>query len=124
INYWTSVGGTTEIWNKDLTPNPAVETITKYFSPESITGNIKDELDNKMVNVAITLGTRHTVTDKNGIYAIPYLTYQNILTAQKEGFDSAQVLVSGRHNIDIVLEKTNRTLIYRIRLFLHQLFRY
>lgn len=32
LNYWVGIGGSTAIFNKDLTPKPAAEMLKKYFS--------------------------------------------------------------------------------------------
>jgi len=99
LNYWTSFGGTTELWNSPDLPKPAVATLKSYYSPQPVQLQIKNTADKPIMANINYLGRGYS-TDKKGQITLPW-----------PGTASA-VLIQSPHyfNKSITLSSTDQTL--------------
>lgn len=73
INYWLSVGGTSELWNENGAAKPVVETISSYFEPEVAVGVVVDESGLPIENATVIYGKETVLSDENGFFEIRYV---------------------------------------------------
>ena len=73
LNYWVSVGGSTELWPINDSPRLAVQTITKFFNPEIISGFIIDESNKPIVGALINSEYTSAISGASGHLKTPYL---------------------------------------------------
>jgi len=73
LNYWVSVGGSTEIWPRNSAPRMAAQTITKFFNPEIFSGFIVSESGKPIVGAAVKGEYRSAVSGFSGHFKMPYL---------------------------------------------------
>lgn len=74
LNYWTSVGGSTEIWDSNGNAKPAVKTLSNFFHPEVISGTINDESGLPVGNAKLTIVVEGMTvySDSKGKFALPH----------------------------------------------------
>jgi hypothetical protein len=71
LNYWTSFGGSTRLWNDDGTARQAVATLTSYFHPNQIRGSISTSFGLPVVDANVSFGHQTTLTDQSGGFVLP-----------------------------------------------------
>lgn len=122
LNYWVSVGGSTEIWQKNGKAKKAVEIIKAIYSPSQITGVVKNELGDPISKAIIRNQKREVITDSKGNFRLPYLDEVKTLEITAPGYKGSTIKIpSGETMISIVLKKENEDLFFRIRRFLKEL---
>ena len=90
VNYWTSVGGSTEIWNEDGSPEKAVEVLTYYYTTKIISGRVVDELGKPIKNVRVSSLYRNALTESNGEFSLVYLEESPKFIVSAEGYFDKQ----------------------------------
>ncbi len=61
INYWVSVGGSTQIWNDNGSPREAVAVVRSYFSPDTVSGQVRDEVGKIPENLSVMVGGKSEI---------------------------------------------------------------
>lgn len=125
LNYWVSVGGSTEIWPRDKSPRLAVQTITKFFNPEIISGFIIDESDKPIVGAIITGDYASAISGMSGHFKMPYLKDKPMNLEIKAPEYLAKTYAVDPNNdkqVEIVLAKEKVSLISRFWLFIKSIF--
>lgn len=125
LNYWVSVGGSTEIWPKGKSPRLAVQTITKFFNPEIISGFIINEFDKPVVGALINSEYISTASGLSGHFKIPYLKDNPLnleISAPEYLKKTYQVDPNNDKQIEIVLTKEKESLVSRFWLFIKSIF--
>lgn len=121
LNYWVSVGGSTEIWPKNKSPRLAVQTITKFFNPEIISGFIINEFDKPVAEALINGEYISTVSGLSGHFKIPYLKDKPLnleISAPEYLKKTYSVDPNNDRQIEIVLTKEKIGLVSRFWLFI------
>ncbi len=86
INYWTAVGGSTEIWNARGAARPAVEAISRVYKPPVYMVTVKTQ-QNKPVSAAeINLAGRTALTDDEGVARLPYLIKTTTISVDHKNY--------------------------------------
>ncbi len=123
INYWLSVGGSTEIWDGDGKQLPAAETIREFYKPETIYGIITDSLGNSISGAEISNLGRTFFTDKNGYFEFPVvknldaelaISAENYISLERDIKESIGA-------VHITLDKKQEDLMYKMRMFIKKL---
>lgn len=84
LNYWTHQGSSTALWNDDSTPRQAVITLTTYYNPRRISGEIKDTKGTIIQHVqVITHNDELLIT--HGTYVLPLIGAEEIIF-RKDGY--------------------------------------
>lgn len=84
LNYWTHQGSSTGIWNDDGSSRAAVATITMFYNPKRVSGEIRDAKGSIVNDVqVITRNDEHVIS--HGRFAIPLLGEDRI-TFKKTGY--------------------------------------
>jgi hypothetical protein len=72
MNYWVSVGGSTQLWNDDSSPRLAVSTLTKFYNPSVVSGFVINDLNLPVANAELSNGVITVKSDDYGIFQFPY----------------------------------------------------
>ncbi len=96
MNYWTSFGGSTELWNDNNTPRKAVNVITQIYTPVVFEGAVRDQFGNGVsANVNVYGQTITTGTD--GIFEIP-LAQKADISVTANGYSQTKATVYRSQN--------------------------
>ena len=124
INYWTSFGGTTSIWNSDGSDKSAVAVLTGYFSPQELQGKVINELGHPIKNVLILANSKIAETDKAGIYTILIVPSTDKVFVKKDGYKEKLLSIRDLENSgEIVLEKVNEGIFFEFQKWVYSTFR-
>ncbi len=108
INYWVNVGGSTQLWNEKLNPRPIVDVLKNFYNPKQISGYVIDELDRPIENVAVSNEYGSVLTESNGYFAIPYISYiETKLKFDKEEFYSKESVINSYDGKPIAITLKN-----------------
>jgi hypothetical protein len=86
INYWTGFGGSTKLYNDDLSDRQAVATLSSFFNPAQISGRVTTFLGLPVANATVDFGTRQTNTDASGSFTLAKIGPAEKLTISHQGF--------------------------------------
>ena len=106
LNYWVGVGGSTQIWDEEGNPKPAVLVLRSFFNPRILEGTVADQY-NRPIRYAEVLSSRKVVkTDLSGHFSIPIIESDARLIASAKGYTNAELTIDeNSQNIKIIIEK-------------------
>jgi hypothetical protein len=117
VNYWTSHGGSTRLWDDDGGERQAVSTLKKYFVPYVFTGVVKDETGKPITDARIQIENQVVLSNKQGEFTVKHLN-KAAVAISAYGYETVPVTV----NMDeIILKRTNPNIIYRVKKFLRSI---
>lgn len=73
LNYWVSVGGSTELWNEVGVAQKAVEVLHRYYEPPVLRGVVENAFGEPVGGATVRLGKHVRTTDESGTFAIPFV---------------------------------------------------
>lgn len=116
INYWTSIGGSTQIWNSDGSKRRAVDIIKSYYSPRVVSGKVVSELSRPIRNAKITGEVKEVFSDENGNFSLVILPSTQEITIDIAGYNQKIIdVMSGNLDEVIVLTKTRENIFFKIQ---------
>lgn len=123
VNYWTSTGGSTQLWTEAGQPRKAVQTLTSYFTPRYLSGVVRDE-DGKLVESAtVSSSERNVLTRKKGEFTLPYRERPGSVVVNSPDHEPKEVTVDPeRDTLEITLVSIDVSLWKRILRFFTSLF--
>ena len=121
LNYWTSYGGSTELFNSNDSPRKAVTVVKSYYTPKTAAGVVLNEINQPIKDASIVIGDRTFKSDLFGRYKFIYLAKDNVFTVKANGYKEAKFIVDENVSQTIVLEKINKDTIFRIIIFIRNL---
>lgn len=108
LNYWTATHSSTELWHSGDQPTPAVEVLTNYYSPRTITGIVRNIWNRPVSEAQIFNGYQRTRVNRNGDFTVSYLPQYN-LTISAPGYYSQTLTspsnIQDQENLTIILQK-------------------
>ncbi|MEK7576506.1 MAG: carboxypeptidase-like regulatory domain-containing protein [Patescibacteria group bacterium] len=115
VNYWTAVGGSTEIWNSKMIARLAVDVLKNFYKPLKVNGFVKDELDRPIANAKISTKLREIRADQYGYFELPYYPKGDLtIEVEASGHSSTNSLISKpNQQFEIILVKTNKSMFDR-----------
>lgn len=121
MNYWLSVGGSTEIWNKQGKPRPAVAILTDYFQPKTLYGFVRDELGRPIEGAQVRLDGKSVMTDMHGHYSLSYRASeaQGVSMGAAGFIEQKHQMNSDRQELDVTLVKEYKDWKFRILEYLN-----
>ena len=122
INYWTSFGGSTEIWTDSGYAKRGVSIITKYFTPKTLSGTVIDEAGGKINGATLASKERSTYTGSKGQFTILFIDKDEPINISADGFISQLYPAKADNNTTIKLVKTEESLFFLMKKFLYNLF--
>ena len=126
LNYWVSVGGSTEIWPRNRFPKLAVQTITKFFNPEIVSGFIIDESNKPIIGALISAEYSSAISDLNGRFKVVYLKDKPIkleIKASEYITKIYSVNPSNDKQVEIILKKERISLVSKFWQFTKLIFK-
>jgi len=119
VNYWVSHGGSTQIWNDQGKPKAAVEVLTAYYKPKTISGSIYNELNEPISNAEIVYNTMYLSSDKEGQFIIKDNEIDGKATIFANGYKQKNILVNAENtHVKVILEKVSENPWFKFRKFL------
>ncbi len=93
INYWVSVGGSTELWNtSDVSPRLAVSTLKSFFYPHLVSQIVTDDLNRPIKNARVSTEFGVVNTNRFGQFTLP-ITEPSVIKISAVGFaDTSTIL--------------------------------
>ncbi len=98
VNYWTSFGGSTKLWNDDGTARQAVEGVSKYFTPPQAASKVVTWFGLPVADAQVYLGTYSSSTSAGGSFSLPSVS-QSTLEVSKPGFVTYKFPVTSTQKI-------------------------
>ncbi|OGG29950.1 hypothetical protein A2971_04325 [Candidatus Gottesmanbacteria bacterium RIFCSPLOWO2_01_FULL_46_21] len=122
INYWTSVGGSTRLWEGDGKARLAVQVLKLFFTPKIVRGTILNEIRQPIAQSIISSTHRYATSGRDGKFVLPYLDERVTISVQAPGYDTKQVQAGdGNQEITVPLVKREESFWFKIQKFLHRL---
>lgn len=123
INYWTSAGGSTQLWEENGRERKAVSVISKFYSPKQLKGIVLNEAHEKIEGAQVTMNRYVFVTGQDGSFSLPYLDEISEVEVVAVGYEK-KVLSFSKPGADffIVLKREKETLGFKLRKLLFRLF--
>lgn len=121
LNYWTSVGGSTALWDSQGTPRRAVGVIEKYYRPKVFAVIVKDELDRQVPTAEISVNGTSLENDAASVWNIPFTEGQEtIVDVSAEGYGNQHLVIRPNpdQSVEIALAKEKKNRFYRFLEFL------
>lgn len=87
LNYWTNIGGSTQIWRSNGDALQAAGTIQKYFSPEVISGKVRSLTGKPIQKVTITSLEKTVTTDSKGEFSLPFIHRDGNIILSAPGYE-------------------------------------
>lgn len=116
INYWTGVGASTSIWESNGTARPAAEVLKRFYSPDTLSGVVRDELGRPVSEAAVYYHGRTATSSADGRFSLPFYSDDRALTASAAGYhDQLLSITDNSNSAEIVLVKTRENIIFKIR---------
>lgn len=114
LNYWTSFGGSTKLWNDNGTERSVANVLRGHFQPAQFKSQVVTWFDIPVGRAQVSEdGKEPIITDNRGFFSLP-LVEGSELTVSKEGFNQYRTPIAS--NLKIVLEPT--TLLSFLRVFI------
>jgi hypothetical protein len=114
LNYWTSHGSSTALWNNSGDERDAVAVLTEYYKPVSKAGIFTNELGDAIAGVEI-IGERFSENSfTDGTFILPAVPSQSSVLFRKEGYESRQMRIRDIPT-RVVLEPIDEDLLFRVR---------
>jgi hypothetical protein len=117
LNYWTAVGGSTEIF-RDGKPTPAAQVLQKYFKPKVAEIQILNELGEPLEQATIKHKTSRFKPGKDAKMNILYTEQPPTVMVTAQGYEEAIVQVADQGLIQIVLIKNDPGFVFLLRKYL------
>lgn len=125
INYWTSVGGSTQIWDSDGSERETVGVLKSYYSPRVVSGRIINELGRPIRNAKASGEAKEAFSDKKGDFELVIAPSTQEITINAEGYNQKIIDVDGdRVDEVIVLTKTNENIFFKIQKIIYNFFKW
>lgn len=122
VNYWVSVGGSTQLWNEKNQARPAVKVLRSFYTPKVANATVTDELQRPIANARVSSDIRTATTDTKGKFQLPYIGENETIDVGAQGFKEKKVLINqNNQNTNIVLTQDREGLLFTVLKFLRQL---
>lgn len=123
VNYWTSFGGSTQIWGDIDSPFPAVNILSSYYFPKTAHGLVADVFGQPIPNAKVSSSLRVASTDRSGTFQLPYLDPADPLTISAPGYISqGYTYYSSEKNAEVYLRPLHEGVLYRLKILTYRLF--
>lgn len=119
LNYWTLVGGSTEIWTDG--PRPAYEVLKKYYKPKKVELQVLNEIGNELNDATIKYGSQEYTTDEEAKLHFLYVDKDPTISVDAPGYENQIVQLKPYTQTKVILQKTDENFIFKLRKWLKSL---
>lgn len=124
VNYWTGVGGSTQLWNDNGDPRQAVKVVESYFKPGILIGVVTDERGVAIEGAKIELNDRTTLASAKGAFKIPYIGQVVFARVSAPGYQTITLNTWDMGKPVVVkLTNNNPNLLYKVQVWAAKTFR-
>ena len=122
INYWTNVGGSTQLWTEDYQPKKAVDIITSYFFPKTAHGLVYDVFGSPISCAQITSSLKTVYSNTAGAFQLPYIDSSDPLSISAKNYATQGYNnYSNDKNIEVYLQPAHKGILFRLKLLTYRL---
>ena len=124
LNYWTSFGGSTELWENDGTPRSAVAALSAFYNPPQYQILVKNEAGQALTTAQATYLDRIYQADNTGLISLPVLpgARQAVISAPDYLSHGLQITAPGSTKF-FALVKTHENWLFKLYKLTYRLFR-
>jgi hypothetical protein len=122
LNYWTSVGGSTEIWTENRYAKKGVAVLKKYFLPRTFKGFIYDEAGGKVKGAILSSKVKSTLSGGNGEFSLAFIEENEPITISADGYFAQTYMAQDAADAKVIMVKEKESILFSIRKFFNQLF--
>ncbi|QQS39487.1 carboxypeptidase regulatory-like domain-containing protein [Candidatus Woesebacteria bacterium] len=115
INYWTSFGGSTKLWEDNFDKRPAVDVLTKYYQPKIAIGVVVNEIGQAVNNARIYSDNKSATTNADGKFYIPLLAEDTKIQVEADNYNTLYLNASGDTPLRIILIKQHENIFFKLR---------
>ena len=123
VNYWTSFGGSTRLWDSDYRERLAVETVRSFYKPKVLAGKVLDERGYPVKTAYVIEGKKEAATSNKGDFRIPIISENSVMTITAEGFVTQKYTTRGEDEVTIILIKEKEGILLRIKKLFSNIFK-
>ncbi len=122
INYWTNSGSSTELWKSGLTPKLSAMVIKDYYSPKEITLQVKNIINEPIVNSSAYYMGRNYPADSTGTIHLPYVHTKEMAKISSNGHKTAEFVTQSPDQPQVlILEKIDESMAFKLKKLLFSL---
>jgi len=122
INYWTNVGGSTQLWTEDYQPKKAVDIVTSYFFPKTAHGLVYDVFGSPISGAQITSSLKTVYSNTAGAFQLPYIDSSDPLSISAKNYATQGYNnYSNDKNIEVYLQPAHKGILFRLKLLTYRL---
>lgn len=99
VNYWTSTGGSTQLWTEADQSRKAVQTVTSYFRPKYLSGVVRDDRKKPIESVRVSSQERNAFTDEKGEFSLPYRQRPETLAVNSPDYRAKDVQIDPEQDV-------------------------
>lgn len=121
LNYWTNVGGSTELWDSTGKARAGVKSLKQAYSPNVIKGTVKGVGNRKISELSITGPQVTSLTKDDGIFTIPSYDTQIEVKISAPDYKTEHTILKANEENNIVLQKIKPSLWDKFLKFLSDL---
>jgi hypothetical protein len=116
VNYWTGVGGSTALWDGNGNARLAVAVLKRYYSPDTLSGIVKNELDKPISLAVVSYHGRESTSSADGRFSLPFYSSDRALAVSATGFKNQFLSISDNTNsAEIILVKSRPGILFKLR---------
>ncbi len=122
VNYWTNIGGSTQLWTEDYEPKKAVATVTSYFFPKTAHGLVFDVFGTPIKDAQISSSLKSVYSNSAGAFQLPYIDSSDPLSISASGhITQGYNNYSNDKNIEVYLKPSYKGILFRLKLLTYRL---
>lgn len=115
LNYWVSVGGSTELWDYNGKPRKAVSVLTNYYTPRVHEVKILNAVNRPITNASISISNKKYMVDQNGVASFASIETIHNGVIEAPGYKSQEVTITGSpETIVFSLEKEHEGFLFQM----------
>jgi hypothetical protein len=128
VNYWTLTDSSTAVVDRAGNLKQVADVIKNYYKPGAVYGTVRNTAGDVLENVVIAdaHSSQLQLSLGDGSYSVMYPAGEVTFTFRGEGYISSEMSFyldrSTKIQKDVVLEPTQKDLLYRFREFLYHFF--
>lgn len=118
VNYWTSFGGSTRLWETDFEERPVVGVLKRYYKPNKLAGKVLNQAGDEIKGAKVSTNNKSSTTDKNGNFSILTVNEREDLKIEADTYYEYSFNAKIDQKTDIALIAKRESLLFKFRKFI------